>query len=83
MEVVHREPVKRVNKVWRDAGYGIKSPRVAGYGHKITAGCGIREILKAGYGMKIAWRDRDAFISIGEMRDSFEIDSGTRDFKSK
>ena len=44
-------------------------------GHKIEVGFGIREILRAGYGMKIAWRDRDALISIGEMRDSFEFDS--------
>ena len=28
--------------------------------------------------MKIAWWDRDALISIGGMRDSFEIDSGMR-----
>ena len=32
--------------------------------------------------MKISWRDRDTFISIGGMRDSFEIDSGMRDLKS-
>ena len=48
-------------------------------GHKIEAGCGIGEITRAGYGMKISWRDRDTFISIGGMRDSFEIDSGMRD----
>ena len=33
-------------------------------GHKLEAGYGIREIVRAGYGMKIAWRDRDALISI-------------------
>ena len=33
--------------------------------------------------MKIAWRDRDALILIGGMRDSFEIGSGMRDFNSK
>ena len=33
--------------------------------------------------MKIAWRDRDALISIGRMRESFEIDNGMRDFNSK
>ena len=42
-------------------------------GHKIEAGCGIRETLKAGCGMNISWRDRDALISIGGMRDSIEI----------
>ena len=52
-------------------------------GHKIEAGCGIREILRARYGMKLAWRDRGALISIGGMWDSFEIDSGMRDFNSK
>ena len=29
--------------------------------------------------MKIFWRDRNAHISIGGMRDSFESDSGMRD----
>ena len=29
-----------------------------------------------GYGMKISWRDRDALISIGGMRDSCEIVGG-------
>ena len=53
-----------------------------GTGHKVEAGCGIREIMRAGYGMKIAWRDRDVLISIGGMRDSFEIDSGMWDFNS-
>ena len=48
-------------------------------GHEIEAGCGMREILRAGYGTKIAWRDRDALISIGGTRDSFYIDSGMRD----
>ena len=33
--------------------------------------------------MNIAWRDRDAFISIGGMRDSFEIDSGMLNFNNK
>ena len=47
------------------------------------AGCGIREILRGEYGMKITWRDWDALISIGGMRDSFEIDSGMRDFNRK
>ena len=42
-------------------------------GHKIEAGCGIQEIFRAGYRMKISWRDRDALISIGGRRDSFEI----------
>ena len=45
-------------------------------GHKIKAGSEIREILRAGYELKMSWRDRDALISIGGMRDSFEIDSG-------
>ena len=40
-----------------------------GMGHKIEAGCGIREILRPGYGMEKSWRDRDAFISTGGMRD--------------
>ena len=51
--------------------------------HKIKAVCGIREILRVGYGMKIAWRDWDALISIGGMRDSFETDSGMRYFNTK
>ena len=42
-----------------------------GMGHKIEAGCWIREILRAGYGTAISWRDRDALILIGGMRDSF------------
>ena len=50
---------------------------------KIETGCDIREMLRAGYGMKISWRDQDALISIGGMRDSFEIDSGMRDSNSK
>ena len=54
-----------------------------GMGHKVEAGCGIREISRVGYGMKIAWRDRDALISIGGIRDSFEIDGGMRDFDIK
>ena len=54
-----------------------------GMGHKIEAGCGIWEILGAGYGMKITWWDRDALISIGGMRDSFEIVGGMRDLNSK
>ena len=33
--------------------------------------------------MKISWRDRDALISIGGMRDSVEIDGGMRDLNSK
>ena len=44
--------------------------------HKIEVGWGIPEISRAGYRMKISWRDGDALISIGGMRDSFEIDSG-------
>ena len=34
-------------------------------------------------GEKISWRDRDALLSIGGMRDSFEIDSGMQDLNSK
>ena len=45
-------------------------------GPKIEARYGIQEILRAGYRMKIFWRDRDALISSGGMRDSFEIDGG-------
>ena len=52
-------------------------------GHKMKAGCGIREILRPGYGMKISWRVRDAFISIGGMQDSSEIGRGMRDFNSQ
>ena len=52
-------------------------------GHKIEAGCGIRETLSTGCGMKISWRDRDVFISIGRIRDSFEIVGGMRDLNSK
>ena len=33
--------------------------------------------------MIISWQDRDVLISIGGMRDSFEIDSGMRDLNSK
>ena len=54
-----------------------------GTGHKVEAGCRIREISRVGYGMKIAWRDRDALISIGGIQDSFEIDGGMRDFDIK
>lgn len=43
----------------------------------------MREILRAGYGTKIAMRDRDAFISIGGMKENFEIDGGMRDENSK
>ena len=49
---------------------------------KIEAGWGIREISRAGYGMEISWRDRDTLVSIGGMRDNFEIDSGMRDLNS-
>ena len=40
-------------------------------------------ILRAGYGMKISWWDQDAFISSGEMWDSFEIDGGMLDLNTK
>ena len=43
----------------------------------------VREISRAGYGMKISWRDWDALMSIGVMRDSFEIDGGMRDLNRK
>ena len=33
--------------------------------------------------MKTALRDWDALVSIGEMRDSFEIDNGVRNLNSK
>ena len=33
--------------------------------------------------MQISWRDRDALISIGGMRDSAEIDGGMRDLNNK
>ena len=33
--------------------------------------------------MKISWRNRDGLISIGGMRDSFEIDGGVRELNSK
>ena len=56
-------------------GCGIKSRR--------DARCGIREILRPGYGIKISWRDRDALISIGGMRDSSEIVGGMRDLNSR
>ena len=53
-------------------------------GHKIEAGCGLQEILRAGYRLKISWRDMDALISIGGMRESFEFVGRVRDFlKSK
>ena len=39
----------------------------------------MREISKEGYGKRISWRDWDALISIGGMRDSLEIDSRTTD----
>ena len=41
----------------------------------MEVGCGIREISRAEYEMKISWLDRDALISIGVMRDSFEIET--------
>ena len=50
--------------------------------NKIEAGYGIRKILRKGYGMKISWRDRDALISIGGMRDSSKIVAGVRDTAS-
>ena len=46
-------------------------------------GMRIREESRAGYGMTVSWRDRDALISIGEILDSFEIESGMRDLTSK
>ena len=33
--------------------------------------------------VKISWWDQDAFISIGEMWDGFEIDGGMQDLNSK
>ena len=33
--------------------------------------------------MKISWWDPDALISIGEMRDSFEIDGRIQDLNSE
>ena len=56
-----------------------------GIGHKIEAGagCGIREIFRAGNGTKMSWRDRDALISIGGMRDSFGIVNRMRNLNSK
>ena len=39
--------------------------------------------IEGGYGIKISWRDRDALISIGGMRDSSEIVGGMRDLNSK
>ena len=33
--------------------------------------------------MKISWRDRDALISVGGMRDGFEIVGGMQDLNSK
>ena len=50
---------------------------------KIEAEYGIREILSSGHGMKIALRDREAFISIERVLDGFEIDGGMRDLNSK
>ena len=52
-------------------------------GNKSKTACGIRETLRAGYGMKISWRDRDALISIGGMRDGSEVVGGMRGLKSK
>ena len=52
-------------------------------GLKIDAGYGIRKTLRVGYGMKISWRDRDALISTGGMRESFEIVGGVRDLNGK
>ena len=74
--------------ITRDCGYCLtrgSNIGVAGcgIGHEIEEGCGIWEILEAEYGMKLSWGDRDALISIGGMRDSFEIDSGMRDLNSK
>ena len=51
--------------------------------HKIEARCGMQKILRGGYGMKISSQDRDALISIGGMRDNFEIDGGMRDLNSR
>ena len=41
--------------------------------HKIETGCRICEILRTGYRMKISWREQNGLISIGGMRDSFQI----------
>ena len=60
--------------VWRDAGWGAKSRWDVEYEKYIS---------KAVYEMKRSRRDRDAFISTGGMRDSFEIDSGMRDLNRK
>ena len=65
-------PLQRVEHL---AGCGI--------GNKIEAGLGIWKMLRAGYGSKISWRDRDALISIGGMRCSFEIVGGMQDLNSK
>ena len=51
--------------------------------HIIETGCEILEILMAGYRIKMSWRDRDALILIGEMRDRFEFDGEMRDLNSK
>ena len=54
-----------------------------GIGHNIEAGCGIQEILRAGCRMKISWRDQDVLVSLGGMRDSFEIVGGMRELNNK
>ena len=76
---------RTANQTMRDSSHRGFNKGLAGcgMGHKIEAGCKIREISRAGNGMKISWRDRDALISIGGMRDSFQIDSGMQDLHSK
>ena len=51
-------------------------------GPKIEARYGIQEMLRTGNGMKISLQDRETLISIGGIRDSFEIDDGMQDLKS-
>ena len=42
----------------------------------------MRDILRSGCGVKMSYRDRDAFISVGWKRDSSEIVGKMQDLKS-
>ena len=56
-----------------------------GMAPRFELGCRIREIQRAGYGMKTALRDFwdcNALVSLGGMRDSFEIDGGLQNLIS-
>ena len=50
---------------------------------KMEGGCGMTDIFTAGCWIKILRRKRNLFILRGGMRDSFKIDGGMRDKKTR